>query len=291
MFGDKTLRDAKKAEKKMKKEEKTVEKLVKTNDTLTDLAQKKDKLADTLVSEEWYNKHLTRAQMDDELRKARQTLFVQRDRLLFRLRNYTKEYKYVLQKPNTGVKRRELDRCSTGAKNAAYALAIVEEAIDRLDNIRSEQEWRDIMRDLTNGYKLVNAISTGSDLMTRFAFWLQKARSEIKGDISLEAMEYYFGKPIDKLLDEQTGTEKAADMLVNNSILDLDDEDAVLEAIRWGSAFSVTPTEAAGVAAEQSTYASKRGKEPVFNDTKDINSVSEMDFSAIDNKDIPSMMR
>jgi|GEM_PF-3830320 len=291
MFGDKTLRDAKKAEKKMKKEEKTVEKLVKTNDTLTDLAQKKDKLADTLVSEEWYNKHLTRAQMDDELRKARQTLFVQRDRLLFRLRNYTKEYKYVLQKPNTSVKRRELDRCSTGAKNAAYALAIVEEAIDRLDNIRSEQEWRDIMRDLTNGYKLVNAISTGSDLMTRFAFWLQKARSEIKGDISLEAMEYYFGKPIDKLLDEQTGTEKAADMLVNNSILDLDDEDAVLEAIRWGSAFSVTPTEAAGVAAEQSTYASKRGKEPVFNDTKDINSVSEMDFSAIDNKDIPSMMR
>lgn len=290
MFGDKTLRDAKKAEKKMKKEEKTVEKLVKTNDALTDLAQKKDKLADTLVSEEWYNKHLTRAQMDDELRKARQTLFVQRDRLLFRLRNYTKEYKYVLQKPNTSVKRRELDRCSTGAKNAAYALAIVEEAIDRLDNIRSEQEWRDIMRDLTNGYKLVNAISTGSDLMTRFAFWLQKARSEIKGDISLEAMEYYFGKPIDKLLDEQTGTEKAADMLVNNSILDLDDEDAVLEAIRWGSAFSVTPTEAAGVAAEQSTYASKRGKEPVFNDTKDINSVSEMDFAAINDKDIPSMM-
>lgn len=109
-----------------------------------------------------------------------------------------------------------MDRCSTTAKNAAYALAVVEDAIDRLDSIRSEQEWRDIMRDLTNGYKLVNAISTGSDLMTRFVFWLQKAKSEIKGDISVEAMEYYFGKPIDKLLEEQTGTEKAADMLVKN---------------------------------------------------------------------------
>ena len=55
-----------------------------------------------------------------------------------------------------------MDRCSTTAKNAAYALAVVEDAIDRLDSIRSEQEWRDIMRDLTNGYKLVNAISTGT---------------------------------------------------------------------------------------------------------------------------------
>ncbi|MBQ3987746.1 MAG: hypothetical protein II629_03200, partial [Ruminococcus sp.] len=136
----------------MEKRVKEAESLVKANDALTDIAQKKEKLGDTFASETWYNKHLTRAQLDDEIREARQNLFIQRDRLLFRLKNATKEYKSVLQKPNTSVKRRELDRCSTTAKNAAYALAVVEDAIDRLDSIRSEQEWRDIMRDLTNGY-------------------------------------------------------------------------------------------------------------------------------------------
>ena len=145
------------------------------------------------------------------------------------------------------------------------------------------------MRDLTNGYKLVNAISTGSDLMTRFAFWLQKAKSEIKGDISVEAMEYYFGKPIDKLLEEQTGTEKAADMLVKNSLLDLNDEDELLEAIRWGSAFTVTPSEAADVAAQQSTYAGKRGDTPIFNESRDIKGVDDLDFSAINEDDMPTM--
>ncbi len=289
MFWDKNLRNAKKAEKKMEKRVKEAENLVKANDTLTDIAQKKEKLGDTFASETWYNKHLTRTQLDDEIREARQNLFIQRDRLLFRLKNATKEYKAVLQKPNTSVKRRELDRCSTTAKNAAYALAVVEDAIDRLDSIRSEQEWRDIMRDLTNGYKLVNAISTGSDLMTRFAFWLQKAKSEIKGDISVEAMEYYFGKPIDKLLEEQTGTEKAADMLVKNSLLDLNDEDELLEAIRWGSAFTVTPSEAADVAAQQSTYAGKRGDTPIFNESRDIKGVDDLDFSAINEDDMPTM--
>ncbi len=246
MFWDKNLRNAKKAEKKMEKRAKEAESLVKANDALTDIAQKKEKLGDTFASETWYNKHLTRAQLDDEIREARQNLFIQRDRLLFRLKNATKEYKSVLQKPNTS-------------------------------------------RDLTNGYKLVNAISTGSDLMTRFVFWLQKAKSEIKGDISVEAMEYYFGKPIDKLLEEQTGTEKAADMLVKNSLLDLNDEDELLEAIRWGSAFTVTPSEAADVAAQQSTYAGKRGDTPIFNESRDIKGVDDLDFSAINEDDMPTM--
>ena len=102
-------------------------------------------------------------------------------------------------------------------------------------------------------------------------------------------MEYYFGKPIDKLLEEQTGTEKAADMLVKNSLLDLNDEDELLEAIRWGSAFTVTPSEAADVAAQQSTYAGKRGDTPIFNDSRDIKGVDDLDFSAINEDDMPTM--
>lgn len=76
MFWDKNLRDAKKAEKKMEKRVKEAENLVKANDTLTDIAQKKEKLGDTFASETWYNKHLTRTQLDDEIREARQNLFI-----------------------------------------------------------------------------------------------------------------------------------------------------------------------------------------------------------------------
>ena len=93
MFWDKNLRNAKKAEKKMEKRVKEAESLVKANDALTDIAQKKEKLGDTFASETWYNKHLTRTQLDDEIREARQNLFIQRDRLLFRPKNATKEYK------------------------------------------------------------------------------------------------------------------------------------------------------------------------------------------------------
>lgn len=55
----------------MEKRVKEAESLVKANDALTDIAQKKEKLGDTFASETWYNKHLTRAQLDDEIREAR----------------------------------------------------------------------------------------------------------------------------------------------------------------------------------------------------------------------------
>ena len=277
-----------KQEKKIAKKEELAQTTVRANDSMTNITNRTEKIKEKLNAEEWYSKHLDRANLDTEIHEARQNLFIQRERLLRRLITFNREYKYILQKPDTSIKRRELERCSTGAKNAAYALAIVDEAIDRLDNIRSEHEWRDIMRDLTKGYKLVNAVSIGSDLMTRLAFWMQKAKSEIKGDISVEAMEYYFGMPIDKLLEEQTGSEKAADMLIENSVLDLEDEDAVLEAIRWGTVFTVTPNEASNVAEQQSNKAKSVGGTPIF--TKPDETFKEVkDFSAINIDDLPTM--
>ena len=146
-----------KQEKKIAKKEELAQTTVRANDSMTNITNRTEKVKEKLNAEEWYSKHLDRANLDTEIHEARQNLFIQRERLLRRLITFNREYKYILQKPDTSIKRRELERCSTGAKNAAYALAIVDEAIDRLDNIRSEHEWRDIMRDLTKGYKLVNA--------------------------------------------------------------------------------------------------------------------------------------
>lgn len=283
-------RKVNKAEKKIAKKEKYADKMVKSDDKLTKLTHRVEEAQEKIVSEEWYAKHLDHTRVDLEIREARQNLFEQRQRLLRRLIIFNKEYKYILTKPDTSVKMRELQRCSTGAKNAAYALAVVDDAIDRLDSIRSELEWREIMRDLTKGYKLMNAISVGSDLMTRLAFLLQKAKHDIKGDISVEAMEYYYGKPIDTLLEEQTGEANAADMLVQNSVLDLNDEDAVFDAIRWGSIFTVQPSVAADVAEQQSEKAKKTGSTPIYNKPEEtFNEVK--DFSAtMDASDLPDML-
>lgn len=283
-------RKVKKAEKKIAKKEKYANKMKESDDKLTDLTHRVEDAHEKITTEEWYSNHLERSRIDLEIREARQNLFYQRQRLLRRLIMFNKEYKYILTKPDTAIKMRELQRCSTGAKNAAYALAVVDNAIDRLDSIRSELEWREIMRDLTKGYKMLNAISVGSDLMTRLAFLLQKARHDIKGDISIEAMEYYYGKPIDILLEEQTGEANAADMLVQNAVLDLDDEDAVLNAIRWGSVFTVQPGVAANVASQQSEKASRTGSTPIY--TRPDETFNEVkDFSAtMDATDLPDML-
>ena len=282
-------RKLRKEEKKVEKKEQYAKDISKGNDQLTDFAHRTGEANKKIHVEKAVSKNIETARINAEIREARQNLFIQRDRLLHRLITFNKEYRYILTKPDTPVKQRELKRCSTGAKNAAYALSMVDSAIDRLDNLRSEMEWKDIMHELTQGYKLMNAISTGSDVMNRLAFWLQKARHDIKTDISVESIERYYGRPIEDLLEEQTGAAGAAEMLVDNSLLDLNDEDAVLDSVRWGTAFTVMPTVAAGVAEEISQTARRTGTEPIFEKPGETYE-SVQDFSAMDIDDMPSMM-
>lgn len=280
----KLKRKIKKEEKKVTKDEQLAETLSKASDTRSDLVKRGEKARDKVATEEWYSKKLDRHQLNQEVREARQNLFVQRDKLLRRMVNFNKERQYIMTKPDTEIKRRELNRCSTGAKNAAYALAIVEGAIDRLDDITSEHEWQEIMHDLTKGYKTVNAISVGSDLMTRLAFWLQKAKMDINGNISVHAMEHYYGKPIDELLAQEKIENVASQMLVKDSALDLEDTDQILEAVRWGAIYTIPPEDVANAAEEQSTYARRKGgsqvisnPEETFNKPQDIEMEKALD--------------
>lgn len=264
-------RKVKKEEKKVVKDEKLAETLTKASETRSDLTKRSEKARDKVATEQWYSQKLDRHQLNQQIREARQNLFVQRDKLLRRMINFNNERDYILAKPNTEIKKRELARCSTGSKNAAYALAIVENAIDRLDDISTEREWHEIMSDLTKGYKTINAISIGSDLMTRLAFWIQKAKMEIKGDISIHAMEHYYGKPIDELLEQEDLDEVTSDiqkiasqMLVKDEALDLNNTDDILEAVRWGSIFVVQPGDVANCAEEQSANAKRTGRTGIY---------------------------
>ena len=282
-------RKVKKAEKDIAKKERLAKTYAEAGDKLSDIAMRSDKASTVLRAEQSFEKHLDHAKLDSQIHEARQRLFIQRSRLLKRVIRFNKEYKFTLTKPDTPVKERELKRCSTGAKNAAYALGVVDDAIDRLDSIRDEYEWREIMRDLTNAYKLMNAISVGADLMTRLAFWVQKARNDLKQDISVKAMEHYYGKSINKLLEEQTGNESAAEMLVKDSVLDLDNEDAVLDSIRWGTAYTVMPQKVSEIAAEQSTIAEANGEMPVIQKPGEAYE-SAQDLPEIDFDNMPGLI-
>lgn len=282
----KIKRKTEKEEKKIGRKEDIANALAESNERRMGLTRRDENVRERLYVEEEHAKYLDREQLARDVREARQKLFIQRDKLLKLMINYNREYKYTMTKPDSAYKKKELLRCSTGAKNSAYALAVVENAIDRLDDIPAEHEWRQIMRDLTKGYKTVNAISIGSDLMTRLAFWLQKAKMDIKGNISVNAMEHYYGKSIDKLLEEENIDHAAAQLLVKDEALDLEDEDKILEAIREGGIYTVSPEEVAQAAEDQSIEAQKTDKQQIFeNPEETFSRVNDMSF-ALD--DLPS---
>ena len=285
LFDDewKAKRKVKKEEKKVVKSEKLAETLSQTSDTRSDLVKRGEIARDKVATEEWYSKKLDERQFNQEVREARQNLFIQRVKLLKRMINFNKEHKYIKEeKSESSIKKRELKRCEIGSKNAAYALAVVEDAIDRLDDISSEREWHDIMHDLTKGYKTINALSVGSDLMTRLAFWIQKAKLDINGDISVHAMEHYYGKPINELLDQAEIKEVASDMLVKDEAMDLKNSDKILEAVRWGDIYKVPVSDVNDVVEEFSEKAEKSGSKPIIENPRETYRKTSDGESALD---------
>lgn len=262
----KEKRKVKKAEKKVQKLESLAETMVESNSKMTKLNKRGEKAVNTQEQESWFGEYLENNQLNIAVAQARQILFVQRDRLIERMIRYNKNYKFITQKEDYPNKKRDLAKYMRGSKNAAYAISVVCNAITRLDEIPDEKEWCDIMRSLTRGYKVVNAISTGSDLMTRMAFWVQKAKMEMKGDINVAAMEQYYGKPIDQLLESEDLNDVAANFLVEDSSVDYSTPESILGAITGGSVFKVDPETVSDAADYQSRQAQKRGSESIFND-------------------------
>lgn len=282
--------ETKKANKQIAKKEKLVEALQEQNDSLTDVIARNKEAQHKLTFEEGYKKQMKEDKLTSDIRYARQKLFIQRDYLVKELIKSNREYKYLMEnKPDGPVRQKELDRCSLTSKNAAYGLAIVTDAIDRLDDIPSEVRWREVMTDLTKGYKMMNSISSGRvNLFTKLAFLYQRARHDIKKDISVKQMERYYGKSIDTLLEEQTGDANAADVLVRHSAIDLDNQDEILEAVRWGTIYDIPPRDLTRMADEQCTEAAEKGFDPIYTPLEDLEE-SSYDFDKV-LEDMPSMM-
>lgn len=263
----KIKKEVKKETKKTIDAEEKAEALIDANNTLSDLASRRKDAEHKLSTEEEYKKQLDERRLADEISEARSRLFVQRSELLGRVMHFNREYRYISGKPDSPKKRDELERCSAAAKNAAYALAVVENAIERLDTIHTEAKWRELIRDITKAYKMVNGIKIGADLLTRLAFLWQKGKYDIKDDLTIDAMEHYYGRSIDKLLEEQRVDKVASELLVKDEALALDNEQDIIDAIQWGTIFTVQPDELYAAAEQQSERARSTNHDPIYEET------------------------
>ncbi len=273
--------EAKEMEKRAKKAGKDIEKIEKavgaasesvstmtqTNDRMSAASATQAQLRKNMEQEEWFNSYLKNHDLASAVQRAKDDLYVQRDKIRKRMITLVREYHHYKDDPAYPNRIKEMLRCSSGAKNAAYALSVIQEAIDRLNDKITEYEWAQTMRDLTAGYKVVNAISTGSSLMTRLVLLMQKAKADAHEDISIAAMEHYYGKNIDTLLSEQNATQAVTQMLVNDKVLEMRSDQEIDEAIRRGIFFEMQPDEVTRVAEEQSERASETGGEKIIKDT------------------------
>lgn len=263
-----------KIKKKIKKEEKKVEKKESKAEVIKDAAIKKNELASRdmaatkkIEDAEWYMSYLKENELDQAIEHARGNLYIQKNLLKERIYKYSKLYKYTKSKGKYANQERDAKKYEVAAKNSVYAYYVILQAIYRLESIKDEYQWNKLMKDLTAGYKIINEISSGSSLMTKFAYWFQKAKMDMKGDISVAAMENFYGKPIDELLtSENLDVKSSAEILVQDKILDLDeemDEADMNSYILGGDAFSVDMEKFFDAVNEQGQVANERGSSPV----------------------------
>lgn len=262
-------KDADKIEKAVQSATESVSAMSQANSRINTASDKQQHLRTNMEQEEWFGSYLKNHDLRTAVQNAKDDLYIQRDKIRKRMITLVREYHHYAKDTDYPNRQKEMKRCSSGVKNAAYALSVIQEALDRLDDKITEYEWQQIMKELTNGYKVVNAISTGSGLFTRLALLIQKARADDHEDISIAAMEHYYGKDIETLLSEQNITQAAAQMLVNDKVMEVNSEREIDDAIRKGIFFEVAPEEVVRVAEEQSSRAAAVGGESILreNDT------------------------
>ena len=238
-------REAKKMQKAADKKDKQLDTLENLNNTRMENAERTRAQEERASDLEWVNQQIQKRKLLEQINKAKGEMWVIRDKLTDIIYTAQKEIAYRQTEPATPGRDAKLKKLETKWKNAYYALALVEQTLDRLSEIPEEHEWRQIIRNLTKGYKTVNAISTGSDWMTRISLWYQKTKFAIKSDVSAINNERYFLTPIDKLIEEENLPKTPADMLVTASNDDMRElsKDDIRDAARNGAYLSMQPQE------------------------------------------------
>ena len=240
-----------KANKKAKADEKKAKQIAVTADTLESANTRRvharhmnEEKSQKLETEKWHERYLDKESMRENITKVRTNLFIQKDKLCRRIINANKEQEYIRkelpEKLRSGSKyNKEIERCQREAKQSYYALDVVMQWIDSVDNIENEYEWQTIMKDLTTSYKVIHEISDDTGLLVWLAFLINNAKLTNKGKISLTDIENQYKKDINQLLDE-VKTNKSLKELdealnINDNVYELMNEDEVYDSIEWGT--------------------------------------------------------
>lgn len=238
-------REAKKAIEAADKEDRRLDTLEDLNNARMEAANRKREQIKRAADLDFVDRHLNRSELLEEIDKAKGEMWVIKDQLTEIIYTAQKEIGYLAKQPASPGRDAKILKLNTKWKNAYYALALVEQTLERIKEIPEEHEWRLIMRDLAKGYKTINAISTGSDWMTRISLWYQKTKFRIKNEVSAISRERYFVTPIDQLLADEGLANSAADLLVTAQNTDMQglSKDAIEDAAKNGVYLSVQPNE------------------------------------------------
>ena len=239
-----------KANRKAKADEKKSKQIAVTADTLESANARRvnarhmnEEKLHKLETEKWHERYLDKESMRENVNKVRTNLFIQKDKLCRRIINANKERAYIKNQPENfknGFKYvKEIERCQKETKQSYYALDVVMQWINSVDNVEDEYEWQTIMKDLTTNYKVIHEISDDTGLLLKLAFLINNAKLTNKGKISLTDIENEYKKDINQLLDEVKTNKSFEDL---NDALDIDDnvyelmnEDEVYDSIEWGT--------------------------------------------------------
>ena len=238
-------RETKKMQKNADKEDRRLDSLEDLNNARMENATRTRAQKERASNVEWVDQQLRRNQLLEQIDKAKGEMWVIRDQLTDIIYTAQKEIAYRQTEPATPGRDAKLRKLETKWKNAYYALALVEQTLERLSESPEEHEWQQIIRNLTKGYKTVNAISTGSDWMTRISLWYQKTKFGIKSDVSAINNERYFLAPIDKLIEEENLPKTPADMLITASSSDMKGltKEQIRDAAKNGAFLAMQPEE------------------------------------------------
>ena len=223
----------------------------------------------------FHERFLDSEELKDQIFNAKLSLYEVRDKLYDNMNLAVKEIEYIDSQELTPGSIERKSKLETKFKNIVYALTLVEQALEKLADIESEHEWRTLMRDLSNGYKLINGMSVGNDYVTRVMLKIRTTLFEMKNKTSPAENQRYFLKDTDKLLNnlddsEEEKTSNFINSLVTAKVSDFSgkDKNSVLESIRNRAFIELDPMSAVQKFEkyEKSSTEEERGGEHIMDD-------------------------
>lgn len=241
MFFNRKVEKTKRSVEKMNSK---LDKLEMENQIQKEFAERKQKQVQRKDELEFEKKSMSQEELNENIWNAKQKLLDTRTELYDYMRYITWQLKDEEMKDDTDIVRNRKEKLRIKFKNAVYTMTLIEQTLEKLDDVKSEYKWRSIINGLTNGYKAINALSSGSDFTTRLSNKVQRIIMDVKNSKFSSENEKYFGKTTDHYLKQEGQkdvVDELVDIMVSGNYNDIEkmDRDSFFSALRDGKFISI----------------------------------------------------